>query len=268
MPFIVCKFGGSSLAAGDRFLRVRDIIRSDPSRRAIVVSAPGRRDAKDEKITDLLIRYFETGDEALWRAAETRFLEIGETIGADAAPLLQETREAILRKPSAAFAAGRGEYLSARLLARLLGFRFVDAMDCVRFTEGGALDRAATRREMLHCLCGEPFVLPGFYGADAARRAFVFPRGGGDITGALVAANLGADVYENWTDVDGVYDRDPAVDPRARRQRRLTYDQMESLAAAGANVLHPDSLRPAREESIPVHVRSSFLPQASGTWIT
>ena len=109
---------------------------------------------------------------------------------------------------------------------------------------------------------------PGFSGADAARRAFVFPRGGGDITGALVAANLGADVYENWTDVDGVYDRDPAVDPRARRQRRLTYDQMESLATAGANVLHPDSLRPAREESIPVHVRSSFLPRAGGTWIT
>lgn len=268
MPFIVCKFGGSSLAAGDRFLRVRDIIRSDPSRRAIVVSAPGRRNGTDEKITDQLIRYFETGDETLWRTIEARFLEIGETLGLDAAPLLRETRAAIQRKCSAAFAAGRGEYLSARLLAQLLGFRFVDAADCVRFTEGGALDRAATRREMLHCLCGEPFVLPGFYGADAANRAFVFPRGGSDITGALVAASLGADVYENWTDVDGVYDRDPAVDPRARRQHRLTYDQMEALAAAGASVLHPDSLRPAREEAIPVHVRSTFLPLSRGTWIT
>ncbi len=268
MPFIVCKFGGSSLATGDRFLSVRDIVRSDPSRRAIVVSAPGRRSGTDEKVTDLLIRHFETGDGAAWRAVEARFLEIGETIGQDAAPLLRETREAILRKASAAFAAGRGEYLSARLLAQLLGFRFIDAADCVRFSEYGAFDRAATRREMLHCLCGEPFVLPGFYGADAANRAFVFPRGGGDITGALVAASLGADVYENWTDVDGVYDRDPAVDPRARRQRRLTYDQMEALAAAGANVLHPDSLRPAREKGIPLHVRSSFLPQACGTWIS
>ncbi len=267
MPFIVCKFGGSSLAAGDRFLRVRDIVRGDPARRAVVVSAPGRRGGADEKITDRLIRYAQTGDEAQWRAVETRFREIGETIGQDAAPLLWETREAIHQRGSEAFAAGRGEYLSARLLARLLGFRFVDAADCVRFSEGGALDRAATRREMLRCLCGEPFVLPGFYGADALGRAFVLPRGGGDITGALVAASLGADVYENWTDVDGVYDRDPAADPRARRQRRLTYEQMEALADAGARVLHPDSLRPAREAQIPVHVRSSFLPQAGGTWI-
>ena len=200
----VCKFGGSSLAGAAEFLRVRDLVAADVARRVVVVSAPGRRHPDDQKITDLLylchahLRYGVPCWE-LWRRVCDRFLAIRDGCGLHM-PLEQELESiyaSLNSRTEEDFLASRGEYLAARLMAELLGFAFVDAAEWLRFDYDGQVREEESYALLASLADGRKIVTPGFYGTLPDGRIHTFPRGGSDVTGALAAAALRADVYEN-----------------------------------------------------------------------
>ncbi len=264
---IVAKFGGSSLADAQRIRHVADIIRSNPERRFVVVSAPGKRFPEDTKITDLLYRFQASGDPKDFLPIEERFQEIIQELGITL-DLSAEYSEMKHEAHNADYMASCGEYLSARIMAEYLGWSFVDTEFCIFFDEQEQLDKErteATLREQLGNL--EHAVLPGYYGAMPDGQVHTFSRGGSDISGALVASALNADVYENWTDVDGMLTADPRIVPTATTIPAITYGELEELAYQGATVLHEDAVRPVWDAQIPIHICNTFHPENVGTWI-
>ena len=264
---IVAKFGGTSLASAERFCHAANLIRQDPNRRYVVVSAPGKRDDSDIKITDQLLRYSETGDDADIGCVEARFREIAEEleIGLDISKEFDEIRHASHRRE---YLTSRGEYFSAKLMAAFLGWPFVDAAECVYFNEYGQVDLIKTQHALFEALRKLPHaVIPGFYGVMPNGEIHTFARGGSDITGALVAGAMDAQIYENWTDVDGMLVTDPRIVPQAAPLHAITYRELRELAYRGASVLHEDSVVPVRRSGIPIHICNTFRPQAPGSWI-
>ena len=235
---VVCKFGGSSLADAARFRRVAEILRRNPARKYIVVSAPGARFPGDAKLTDRLLRARLSpgwAREREWAQVCARFREIAWGLSLDAPEEDLEKARAALEADRAA-AASRGEWLCARMLAAYLKLPFVDAAEVIRFRAGVPDPQASYA--LLKKLPREGAVLPGFYGAEADGSVAVFPRGGSDITGAWTAAALQADAYENWTDVDGFFSADPALVTGARPIAALSPEQAEKICRAGVGVLH------------------------------
>ncbi len=271
----VCKFGGTSMADGITMRRVAKIVESDPSRRYVVVSAPGKRFSGDSKITDLLYEtdrcVRETGKcgEEFEKVRE-RFRAIVRELGLDfdVETLLRETKEEIEREKSTEFTASRGEYLSGRLMAELLGIPFLDAREYVKFDEGGRLLEERTFSLLASALKNnERAVLAGFYGADEQGKVRTFSRGGSDISGAVLARAAGADLYENWTDVSGFLACDPRVVDNPAPIRALSYRELRELSYMGANVLHSESIFPVREANIPIRIKNTFRPDDEGTEI-
>lgn len=270
------KFGGSSLSDAGQFKKVAAIVRSDPERRFIVVSAPGKRFSGDEKITDLLYRCASLASaredfSAPFALIRDRYLSIEKELGLEAAHMgsaLDEIEAALSTgRATRDFIASRGEYLCARLMGAYLNVPMVDAAQLIRFRENGELDTEAT---MLYCapLKDLPVaVIPGFYGAMPGGTVRTFSRGGSDITGAIIARAVGADVYENWTDVDGFMMADPRIVPEARTMHAVSYEELRELSYMGASVLHEESIFPVREARIPIHVRNTNRPEGGGTWI-
>lgn len=270
------KFGGSSLSDAGQFQKVAAIVKADAERRFIVVSAPGKRFSTDDKITDLLYRTAALARErqdfsAPFSLIRDRYLSIERELGLAAAhmgPALDEI-EAALRtgQATADFVASRGEYLCARLMGAYLGVPMVDAAELVRFDENGAVDLSATARccERLKGL--DRVVIPGFYGAMPDGSVRTFSRGGSDITGSIIARAVEADIYENWTDVDGFMMADPRIVPEARVMHAVSYEELRELSYMGASVLHEDSIFPVRQARIPIHVRNTNRPEGGGTWI-
>lgn len=264
---IVAKFGGTSLADAARFRHVAELIRADSRRRYVVVSAPGKRYAADIKITDLLYRFQQSGDAADFLPIEERFREIVRELGIDL-DLTDDFAEMKGMPHNADYLASRGEYLSARIMAAYLGCPFVDAKNCVFFDENGQLDTMKTQHALFETLRSLPnAVLPGYYGAMPNGEIHTFSRGGSDISGALVASAMDAEVYENWTDVDGMLVTDPRIVPQAAPMRSITYPELRELAYRGATVLHEDSVLPVRRSGIPIHICNTFRPEAPGSWI-
>ena len=262
---IVCKFGGTSLADAARVRRAAAIVRQDRARRFVVVSAPGKRFEEDEKVTDLLLRAA-GGDAAALEAALGRFAAMAAELRVD---MRCELRHAAGEIPvrGAEYAASRGEYLCAAMMAKYMHWEFVDAAEAVCLREGRAdleltYDLLTRRLKPL-----KNAVIPGFYGSDGAGNVCTFPRGGSDITGALVAAAMGACLYENWTDVDGLQSADPRLVENVLCVPALRYRQMRLLAGMGAQVLHPDSLLPVMRAGIPTALKNSFHPERPGTRI-
>ena len=263
---IVAKFGGTSLADGERFRHVAQLIRSDPGRRYVVVSAPGKRHDNDIKITDLLYRFQESGKEADFQPIRARFQQLVEELGIQLD--LSEDFAQMNQPHNADYMASRGEYLSARIMAAYLDWPFVDAKECVFFDSQGNLDETRTRNALFERLRQLPHaVLPGFYGVTPDGQIHTFSRGGSDVSGALVASAMDAQVYENWTDVDGMLVTDPHIVPQAAPIRVITYPELRELAYRGATVLHEDSVVPVRRSGIPIHICNTFRPQAPGSWI-
>ena len=252
----VAKFGGSSLASAERFLRVREIVRADASRRVVVVSAAGKRHAADHKITDLLylchahLQYGVPCRE-LWRMIAGRYTAIRDGCGLRF-PIEREL-EAIYASLSPAtprdLLASRGEYLAARLMAELLEFTFVDAADWLRFDSAGNVLREASYAALQSLADGRKIVTPGFYGLLPSGAVHTFPRGGSDVTGSLAAAALHADVCENWTDVPGILAADPSVVSRPQSVPYLSYAELQALSAVGMQVLHESAVEPVRRRS-------------------
>ena len=272
MSTIVCKFGGTSVAASDMFRRVKSILREDADRRYVVLSAPGRRFPGDEKVTDLLQRCHaapgKAAFDAAWERVRMRFLEIAEDLGLERFMEAWLTEAKAVARISPDAAASRGEYLCARLFAAFAGMSFLDAASLIRFDDRGALDAAATCRAVSAALAEQPrAVIPGFYGAAPDGTLRLLERGGSDVTGALIALGVSADLYENWTDVDGVYTADPARFPGARPVAEIGCGQMELLAGAGAGVLHRDAVPPLAEAGIPLVIRNTRAPSRPGTLV-
>ncbi len=271
----VLKFGGSSLADSSQFAKVKEIVESDSSREVVIVSAPGKRNSDDNKITDLLylvhahIRYGVAHDGVL-SMIKKRYSEIRKGCGLETAieSIIDETFAGVDKKTPVDFIASRGEYFSARLMAEYLGYEFVDAVDWLCFEYNGKVN-AEKSEEKLRELKNKygRIVTPGFYGALPNGDIRVFPRGGSDITGALAAAYLGADVYENWTDVSGILMVDPRIVENPKTIARVTYDELRELSYMGASVLHEDTVFPVRIRDIPVNIRNTNAPDDPGTII-
>ena len=271
----VAKFGGTSMANAECIKRVKDIIVSDPSVGYVVVSAPGKREKTDTKVTDLLyaaldkVKHGHTAAVA-FEPVKTRFDGIISELGID----LDLTRDyeeisaALTDNATRDYVASRGEYLSAKVLAALLGWKFIDAKDFVRFDENGnflAEETNAYAKAMLRSI--KYVVIPGFYGATDKGEIKTFSRGGSDISGSIVARAVYASIYENWTDVDGFMKCDPRIVSNPEIMELITYKELRELSYMGANVLHPESIFPVRKNDIPIHIRNTFNPSAKGTMI-
>ncbi|MDO4326205.1 MAG: aspartate kinase [bacterium] len=271
----VVKFGGSSLASAEQFKKVGNIIHSDASRRYVVPSAPGKRNAKDTKVTDMLYYCYDLAckgkdfSEGLARI-KARYQEIidGLELNLCLEDQFAEIEQNFKNKVGRDYAASRGEYLNGIVMARYLGYPFVDAEDVIRFHDDGTLDEATTEKLLKDRLYNKEYaVIPGFYGAAADGKVKTFSRGGSDVTGSLVAAAVDADVYENWTDVSGVMIADPRLIKDPKAIHTITYRELRELAYMGATVLHEDAIFPVRTAGIPINIRNTNEPEDPGTMI-
>ena len=275
MAVKVCKFGGTSMADGNVMNRVKSIIDSDKDRKFIVVSAPGKRYSGDVKVTDMLYECYREVEEkgscgAAFALIRNRFTSIVKelNIDFDIGSVLDETEVRINREKSEDFTASRGEYLSARVMAEVLGAKFIDAEDVIFFDLNGAYDAEKSDRAINEALRGAArAVFPGFYGRGADGKVKTFSRGGSDISGAIVARAVNATIYENWTDVSGFLACDPRIVESPRRIKALSYKELRELSYMGANVLHSESIFPVRKANIPIHILNTFRPEDDGTLI-
>jgi aspartate kinase len=272
----VVKFGGSSMADAGQYRKIRDILEADKSRKVVVVSAAGKRFKDDHKITDLLYlchAHIQYGVDCsgIFDMIASRYIQIRDDLGIDLdleTEFAQMKQRLVKKELNADEIASRGEYFSAKLMAAYLGFRFIDAADWIQFNFDGTVDQAASYEALRNQM--DPStgaVIPGFYGKMPDGAIRTFSRGGSDITGALAAAALDAEVYENWTDVSGILMADPRLvdDPMAIPQ--VTYDELRELSYSGASVLHEDAIFPVREKNIPLNIRNTNDPEAPGTMI-
>ena len=275
MSKTVVKFGGSSLASAAQIKKAAAIIRSDEARRFVVVSAPGKRDSADIKITDLLYRCCDLAAEGLnfdepLSLIHDRFSEIiaqlGITLDLDAE--METIRAHLSQGPQRDYMASRGEYLNAKVISAYLGFDFLDAAQCVVFLDNGTFDAEATNRSLSAALADSSgVVVPGFYGATSDGTIRTFSRGGSDVTGAVVARAVQADLYENWTDVSGMLAADPRIVQNPRAIDYITYQELRELAYMGASVMHEDAVFPVRKAGIPINIRNTNAPADAGTMI-
>ncbi len=271
----VVKFGGSSLASAEQFKKVGDIIRADKERRYVVPSAPGKRFKGDTKVTDMLYDCYALAEadkeftEEL-KAIRTRYEEIVRGLKLDLkldgefAAIEKNFRE----KAGSNYAASRGEYLNGVVMAKYLGYEFIDAATVIFFDENGVFDDVKTN-EVLSAKLAEckKAVVPGFYGAMPDGTVKTFSRGGSDVTGSIVARAARVDVYENWTDVSGFMVADPRIIQNPKSIDVITYSELRELSYMGASVLHEDAIFPVRREGIPINIRNTNVPEAKGTWI-
>ena len=274
MGAITCKFRGTSLADAKAFHAVAEIVKSNPGRRFIVPSAPGKRKPDDKKITDLLYAWHGLVKQDLdpvqpRTIIARRFEELTKELNIE---FNVQDHLAHIANEAANYAepdylASRGEYLSGQILARLLGATFVDPAQCILFEDDGDLD------PQTYDLLGDKlkgpgiFVIPGFYGSLPNGRIKTFSRGGSDVTGSIVARASKSSLYENWTDVSGFLVADPGIAPDARGIGEVTYRELRELSYMGANVLHDEAIFPVREPGIPINIRNTKKPDHPGTII-
>lgn len=271
----VVKFGGSSLASAKQFKKVAAIIGAEKSRRFIVPSAPGKRDSKDEKVTDLLYMAYDvaaTGAsyKKIFEKIKSRFQGIidGLNLNLDLGHEFAKIEENFVSKQGRDYAASRGEYLNGIILANYLGCEFIDAADVIFFKDDGTFDSEHTNEELEERLKNiERVVIPGFYGVTNSGKIKTFSRGGSDITGSIVARAIKADLYENWTDVSGFLVADPRVIKDPEVIETITYRELRELSYMGASVLHEDAIFPVRAEGIPINIKNTNRPEDKGTMI-
>ncbi|MCR4944546.1 MAG: aspartate kinase [Clostridium sp.] len=275
MKTVVTKFGGSSLADSSQFKKVKNIIVADEARKYVVPSAPGKRHKKDTKITDLLYlchTHVETGIslDDVFKYVEDRYTQIVEELelNFDIKKHLEIVKKDLEDGASKDYAASRGEYLNGLILAEYLGYEFVDAKKVIVFDEDGTLNSEKTDEALKKVLSETPnAVIPGFYGADTEGNIVTFSRGGSDVTGALVAASVNADLYENWTDVSGFLMADPRIVQNPKAIDQITYKELRELSYMGASVLHEDAIFPVRAVGIPINIKNTNRPEDKGTFI-
>ena len=270
----VLKFGGSSMADAKQFEKVKSIVQADPSRKVVIVSAAGKRFSDDHKLTDLLylchahLKYGVACD-SVFDMIRSRYMEIRDELGLKTD--LESEFDALRKKMDKGISqdelVSRGEYFAARLMADYLGYDFLDSELWLRFKLDGTVDQEVSYEALSRAASGRRVVIPGFYGAMPDGSIKTFTRGGSDITGALAAAALDADVYENWTDVSGFLMADPRIVKDPLPIERITYSELRELSYIGAQVLHEGTIFPVREKNIPLNIRNTNQPDHPGTMI-
>ncbi len=273
---VVCKFGGSSVADENQIKKVKAILDADKNRKVAIVSAPGKRNKDDRKITDMLYECNSLVQKNL--SCKRVFAEIGKRYLDIAAALKLDTKKLTLalddvrRKIDAGsgtdYAASRGEYLSALVISEYLGWEFVDAADYIVINPDGTVNPISYERLATRLSTGSRYVIPGFYGASPEGVIKTFSRGGSDISGAIAARAVGADLYENWTDVSGMYAADPRIVENARVIPSLTYVQVRELSDVGASVFHEEAIAPVIPVKIPINIKNTNRPEDPGTLIS
>jgi len=271
----VVKFGGSSLADAEHFRMVADIIHADPARCYVVPSAPGKRFSTDTKVTDMLYECYNVAasggdiDEVFGKVCDRYNLIIdGLGMDYDLTEEFNHIKWAIMHHAGRDYAASRGEYLNGLVLAKYLGFDFIDPAHYVRFFDNGVFDAETSNTLLAEELKNHRTgVVPGFYGSMPNGTIRTFSRGGSDITGSVVARAVCADLYENWTDVSGFLMADPRIVEDPKPIKYITYRELRELSYMGAGVLHEDAIFPVRFAGIPINIRNTNRPQDEGTMI-
>lgn len=269
------KFGGSSLADAAQFQKCADIIKADPARLYVVPSAPGKRHKDDIKVTDMLFHCFALQKRSPEQAIEyferikerydeiIRELDLDFSLEAEYQTIEKKLQEGLTE----AYLVSRGEYLSGKVLARLLDYPFIDAASCICFDDRGNYDEHDSLVAFQAFRQERCFVMPGFYGAGPDGEIQTFSRGGSDISGAVVAKAMEVDVYENWTDVSGFLAADPRIVKNPEPIEEITYSELRELSYMGASVFHEEAIYPARSAGIPINIRNTNRPQDIGSWI-
>ena len=271
----VVKFGGSSLASARQFKKVGDIIRADKTRRFVIPSAPGKRNSKDTKVTDMLYECYAAAStgasyKKILDAIKARYQEIidGLELNLNLDHEFATIEENFVKGIGKDYAASRGEYLNGIVMANYLGYEFIDAAEVIFFDEHGNFEAELTNQELSERLEHvERAVIPGFYGSKHDGSIKTFSRGGSDVTGSIVARAIHADLYENWTDVSGFLVTDPRIVENPEVIETITYKELRELAYMGAGVLHEDAIFPVRKEGIPINIRNTNRPEDKGTLI-
>ncbi|MCI6655756.1 MAG: aspartate kinase [Clostridium sp.] len=271
----VVKFGGSSLASATQFAKVGNIIKADPERKFVVPSAPGKRNSKDTKVTDMLYACYDLAEaEKDFTKELKKIKERYESIinGLHMTLSLDKEFDTIAenfkKKAGSQYAASRGEFLNGIIMANYLGYEFVDAAEVIIFNEDGSFDADTTDKLLQERLSKvENAVVPGFYGATLGGVVKTFSRGGSDVTGSLVSKAVHATAYENWTDVSGFLIADPRIIDNPKPIKVITYRELRELSYMGASVLHEDAVFPVRKAGIPINIRNTNAPDDEGTWI-
>ena len=271
----VVKFGGSSLASARQFKKVGDIIRADKTRRFVIPSAPGKRNSKDTKVTDMLYECYAAAStgasyKKILDAIKARYQEIidGLELNLNLDHEFATIEENFVKGIGKYYAASRGEYLNGIVMANYLGYEFIDAAEVIFFDEHGNFEAELTNQELSERLEHvERAVIPGFYGSKHDGSIKTFSRGGSDVTGSIVARAIHADLYENWTDVSGFLVTDPRIVENPEVIETITYKELRELAYMGAGVLHEDAIFPVRKEGIPINIRNTNRPEDKGTLI-
>ena len=275
MDSIVVKFGGTSLADAGQFKKVASIIAKNPARRFVVASAPGKRFSEDIKVTDMLYACYDLavkGEDFEAKLAEIakRYMDIADELGMeyDITGDIEGIRDHLNTKPEKMYMASRGEYLNSRMLAKYLGFQFIDPADCIHFGYDGNVIFERTYEDLRIAMeKAEKAVIAGFYGSKDDGSIYTFSRGGSDVTGSLAAAAVEARIYENWTDVSGLLAADPRIVEAPRTVSYISYRELRILSYMGASVLHTDAVLPCKKLGIPINIRNTNRPQDEGTMI-
>ncbi|RVU54845.1 homoserine O-acetyltransferase/O-succinyltransferase family protein [Anaerosphaera multitolerans] len=287
----VSKFGGSSLSDAKQFSKVKSIVLSEDERDIIVVSAPGKRDSKDEKVTDLLINISELKEsqnkiERVLAELKEKFIENEKLIDTTVETIknrfkniaidlnldkktfeeIENSFKDIESSQSRDFIVSRGEYLNAKLMAKYLDYEFIDAKDLINFNSRGEIDFEKSYENVREKMSkGKKFVVPGFYGRDVEGNIRTFNRGGSDFTGSIIASALNSKVYENWTDVNGVMTSDPKKDRKAETIPTLNYDEFGKIIEDGAEIYQKEAIAPVREKNIMIKILNTNNPNSQGT---
>ena len=272
---IVSKFGGSSVADENQIKKVKAILESDERRRIAVVSAPGKRNSDDQKITDLLYKCNSLVQKGLtcrpvFNEISKRFVQIAQKLKIDDVKLserLDDIRCMIDAGRGADYAASRGEYLSALIISEYLGWEFIDAEDVIVINQDSTVNDETYRRLTEKLDPSKRYIIPGFYGETELGVVKTFTRGGSDITGSIVARAVNAELYENWTDVSGIYSSDPRIIPEAKVIPELSYKEVRELSDVGATVFHEEAIAPIYNIGIPIVVKNTNKPEDPGTRI-
>ncbi len=275
---IVCKFGGSSVADATQFRKIKSILEGNPERKIVVVSAPGKRNSKESKLTDLLYSSYDLAKKRLdfagpWTLIRERYIEITQELSLQSTirEELDELEKTLLNKPddiSVDFVASRGEYLCAKIMSEFLGAKFIDAYPLIQFDSQYRITQQSYENiDFALSDTNSLYVVPGFYGSDTQGNIKTFTRGGSDITGAVLANACNCLLYENWTDVSGLLMADPRIVEGARSISYVSYREIRELAYSGASVLHDESIYPCRSKNIPINIKNTNSPGDQGTII-
>lgn len=285
---IVCKFGGTSVASAEQIKKVFNIVKSNPERKVVAVSAPGKRSSEDIKVTDLLIDLAETalinGDvEAKIATVVKRYDDIAVGLGLDGmmaeiiATDLEERvagdkskKELFIDNIKASGEDNNAKLIAAYFNSQGVAARYVSPKGNLIVNDlperTFALPEAFANLSVLKNT-EEVVIFPGFFGYTKDGILRTFDRGGSDITGSILASAVGADLYENFTDVDCVFSANPKVINNPAEIKEITYREMRELSYAGFAVFHDEALMPVYKQGIPVNIKNTNNPSAPGTRI-